>query len=431
MPSISTLVWLELVPRMNTEVTPPGPPVCTTFRPGTSLSTSAKVRSWRASISAGGDDRDAARQLQLRRRDARRGDDHRLQRLRLRGVRGERCGCHRQQGARFKGAQQRQPRRRRARGAHEDLLSWIKLRKKHTPVPEVSRFGAGEGAVPNGRTDPPASPAATPIGDTQGRSPGSRAGERTPRRIAFPRRSWRSGHVIRLISVTVAGAAPGLDESSPDFPFFRPAVRGHSLWPPHGRNRHLTRREACLRGRVRVKGRDRARARGMIQRHVETEDNRTAPAWPRANSAAEWVGYLCVAPLLAGARHGGPGGRLRHARAGAARRLPRARWCSPSSGRCTGDWRSPAACAWTPGARRRRAGAGTPGGGGILLGGQRGLALLVVGFGVFWLYEHRASAPQLPPAYLEPATQAVGRLHAARPDHDSFPTPPAWSEGSA
>jgi hypothetical protein len=33
---------------------------------------------------------------------------------------------------------------------------------------------------------------------------------------------------------------------------------------------------------------------------VETEDNRTAPAWPRANSAAEWVGYLCVAPLLAG-----------------------------------------------------------------------------------------------------------------------------------
>jgi hypothetical protein len=27
-------------------------------------------------------------------------------------------------------------------------------------------------------------------------------------------------HVIRLISITVAGAAPGLDESTPDFPFY-------------------------------------------------------------------------------------------------------------------------------------------------------------------------------------------------------------------
>ena len=37
---------------MNTEVTPPGPPVCTTLRPGMSLSTSAKVRSWRAAMSS-------------------------------------------------------------------------------------------------------------------------------------------------------------------------------------------------------------------------------------------------------------------------------------------------------------------------------------------------------------------------------------------
>lgn len=35
-----------------------------------------------------------------------------------------------------------------------------------------------------------------------------------------------------------------------------------------------------------------------------------------------------------------------------------------------------------------------------LLGGQRGLALLVVGFGVFWLYEHRAVGAELPAAYL-------------------------------
>jgi len=37
---------------------------------------------------------------------------------------------------------------------------------------------------------------------------------------------------------------------------------------------------------------------------------------------------------------------------------------------------------------------------GTLIGGQRGLALLVVGFGVFWLYEHRSVGTELPAAYL-------------------------------
>jgi Protein of unknown function (DUF3429) len=36
----------------------------------------------------------------------------------------------------------------------------------------------------------------------------------------------------------------------------------------------------------------------------------------------------------------------------------------------------------------------------MLLGGQRGLALLVVGFGGFWLYEHRRLGGELPEAYL-------------------------------
>ncbi|HYC09433.1 MAG TPA: hypothetical protein VEC10_07335 [Steroidobacteraceae bacterium] len=36
----------------------------------------------------------------------------------------------------------------------------------------------------------------------------------------------------------------------------------------------------------------------------------------------------------------------------------------------------------------------------VLVGGQRGLALLVVAGGGFWLYEHRTLGPQLPPAYL-------------------------------
>jgi hypothetical protein len=35
-----------------------------------------------------------------------------------------------------------------------------------------------------------------------------------------------------------------------------------------------------------------------------------------------------------------------------------------------------------------------------VLGGQRALALLVVGFGVFWLYEHRSVGAELPPAYI-------------------------------
>jgi hypothetical protein len=35
-----------------------------------------------------------------------------------------------------------------------------------------------------------------------------------------------------------------------------------------------------------------------------------------------------------------------------------------------------------------------------VLGGQRGLAVLVVGFGVFWLYEHRGVGAELPAAYL-------------------------------
>jgi hypothetical protein len=35
-----------------------------------------------------------------------------------------------------------------------------------------------------------------------------------------------------------------------------------------------------------------------------------------------------------------------------------------------------------------------------ILGGQRGLAALVVGFGVFWLYEHRSVGAELPAAYV-------------------------------
>ena len=36
----------------------------------------------------------------------------------------------------------------------------------------------------------------------------------------------------------------------------------------------------------------------------------------------------------------------------------------------------------------------------VVLGGQRGLALLVVAFGLFWLYEHRSVGAELPADYV-------------------------------
>jgi hypothetical protein len=38
--------------------------------------------------------------------------------------------------------------------------------------------------------------------------------------------------------------------------------------------------------------------------------------------------------------------------------------------------------------------------GALLLGGSRGVALLLAGFGSFWLYEHRRVGSMLPPDYL-------------------------------
>jgi len=56
-----------------------------------------------------------------------------------------------------------------------------------------------------------------------------------------------------------------------------------------------------------------------------------------------------------------------------------------------------------PAGRSRIAGllvAALVGAGGVVVGGQRGLALLVVGHGGFWLYEKHALGSLLPPAYL-------------------------------
>jgi Protein of unknown function (DUF3429) len=56
---------------------------------------------------------------------------------------------------------------------------------------------------------------------------------------------------------------------------------------------------------------------------------------------------------------------------------------------------------WTP---QRIVGAILPGlcaAASVVLGGQRGLALLVVGLGIFWLYEHRGVGDELPGDYLK------------------------------
>ena len=71
-----------------------------------------------------------------------------------------------------------------------------------------------------------------------------------------------------------------------------------------------------------------------------------------------------------------------------------------------------------PSARSRIAGplvAALVGAGGVVVGGQRGLALLVVGHGGFWLYEKHALGSRLPAAYVawrRPVTFAICMLLA-------------------
>ncbi len=37
----------------------------------------------------------------------------------------------------------------------------------------------------------------------------------------------------------------------------------------------------------------------------------------------------------------------------------------------------------------------------VLVGGEKGMALLIIGFGLFWLFEHRAYVDRLPTDYLD------------------------------
>jgi Protein of unknown function (DUF3429) len=120
----------------------------------------------------------------------------------------------------------------------------------------------------------------------------------------------------------------------------------------------------------------------------------------RLSSAAELLGYLTVAPLLVclgcvAALSGYPDREL--AQRGAIA------WGAVLLG-CTGavHW-GLALAGRLPATAVRSAVAAAPAivaAAAVLVGGQRALALLVVGFGLFWLYEHRVLGALLPPAYL-------------------------------
>ncbi|HKD53633.1 MAG TPA: DUF3429 domain-containing protein [Steroidobacteraceae bacterium] len=120
----------------------------------------------------------------------------------------------------------------------------------------------------------------------------------------------------------------------------------------------------------------------------------------RFNTAVEWASYLGVAPLvmcLAGVGL-----------------LPALSWQELAQ-RAAIAWGAVllagvAAVHWglalagrLPRERARLGGALVPaliGAAGVVVGGQRGLAVLVVGHGGFWFYEQRVLGSLLPPAYL-------------------------------
>ena len=118
------------------------------------------------------------------------------------------------------------------------------------------------------------------------------------------------------------------------------------------------------------------------------------------NTLAEWAGYLCLSPLV-----------LCLAGVGL---LPAHEWQELAQ-RTALAWgalllAAPAAVHWglalagqLPAPRVRIAAvvaAALGGAAGVVVGGQRGLALLVVGHGTFWLYEKHSLGSLLPATHL-------------------------------
>jgi Protein of unknown function (DUF3429) len=131
---------------------------------------------------------------------------------------------------------------------------------------------------------------------------------------------------------------------------------------------------------------------------VSSAEHRAATT--RLASAAEWAGYLGVAPLVLCLA--GVGLLPQYAARELAQRSAIA-WGAVLLALTGGVHFGLALAARPPLTAARLAGAllaALCGAAAMVLGGQRGLALLVVGFGGFWLYEHRRLGSALPQAYL-------------------------------
>jgi Protein of unknown function (DUF3429) len=134
---------------------------------------------------------------------------------------------------------------------------------------------------------------------------------------------------------------------------------------------------------------------------MDTDPDHGALPWPRASSAAGWLGYLCVLPLVAGLAAVGLLSDL------AARELAQritVAWGAALLALTGAVHLGLALAGRLPWSAPRIAAALAPallGSAAVVVGGQRGLALLVVGFGGFWLYEHRVLGATLPKDYLD------------------------------
>ena len=118
------------------------------------------------------------------------------------------------------------------------------------------------------------------------------------------------------------------------------------------------------------------------------------------NSIAEWAGYLGVVPLVLCLA--GVGLLPDYSERELAQRIALA-WGAVLLASNGAVHLGLALAGRLPWDLARAGGALAPalvGAAGVVLGGQHGLAVLVVGGGGFWLYEHRVVGGDLPPAYL-------------------------------
>jgi hypothetical protein len=133
---------------------------------------------------------------------------------------------------------------------------------------------------------------------------------------------------------------------------------------------------------------------------MNTDPDHPALPWPRASSAAEWLGYLCVLPLVLGLA--AVGLLSDYAARELAQRITLAWGAALLAFTGAVHW-GLALAGRLPWSAQRIAGALAPallGSAAVVIAGQRGLALLVIGFGGFWLYEHRVVGTELPGDYL-------------------------------